>query len=124
MIWRSGNRRGTPFKQALDDVLASLARARARHQNELEELRAPAKEAARIEALFTSYGKACTDLAAWDAEIAELKRDKELLETKLAALATQHRKLVEEFSQIFNRITQYMLGKVVTGVVSESKAKP
>jgi hypothetical protein len=106
-----------PKKQALDAVQSALARARLRHHSELEKLKAPGREAARIEALLGSYRKACADLDNWDEELADLKRDKEDLDAKLADLANHHRQLVEQFSRIFNHIAQLMLGPVVTGSV-------
>jgi uncharacterized protein YydD (DUF2326 family) len=108
---------GVPKKQALATAQSALTRARERHQAELEKLKAPGREAARIEALLASYRQACTDLKAWDEELADLKREKEELDTKLADLANHHRKLVEQFSQIFNHIAQMMLGTAVTGSV-------
>ena len=107
----------TPKQQALQTVVGALALARERHQKELEKLKAPAQEAARIEALLTSYRKACTDLAAWDVEIKDLKRDKEALDDKLADLTKHHQKLLEQFGKIFNFVAQRMLGKAVTGRV-------
>ena len=108
---------GAPIKKALNDALAALASARTRHQNELDNLKAPAREAARMEALLAGYQSGCTDLAASDAELAELKREKEALDEKLAELATHHRALVEEFSGIFNHLARTMLGGAVTGTI-------
>lgn len=108
---------GAPKKQAYDDATRALASARKRHLDELEKLKAPAREAAQVEALLTSYRKACSDLAKWDKELAELKEAKEALDLKLAELAKHHRALVDQFSRIFNHIAQLMLGPVVIGTV-------
>jgi len=106
-----------PKKQALETAVRALTLARERHQKELEKLRAPAQEAARIEALLMSYRKACTDLAAWDEELKTLKRDKEALDAKLTELTTHHKTLLDQFGAIFNRVAQRMLGTAVTGSV-------
>ena len=106
-----------PKYQALQTAMGTLTLARERHQRELEKLKAPALEAARIEALLASYRKACADLAAWDVEIKTLKRDKEALDDKLGELTKHHQKLLEQFGQIFNFVAQRMLGKAVTGRV-------
>ncbi len=107
----------TPKQQALQTAVGALALSRERHQKELEKLKAPAQEAAKIEALLASYRKACADLATWDVEIKDLKRDKEALDEKLADLTKHHQKLLEQFGQIFNFVAQRMLGKAVTGRV-------
>jgi hypothetical protein len=107
----------TPKQQALQVAVGALTLARERHQKELEKLKAPAQEAARIEALLASYRKACADLATWDAEIKELKRDKEALDAKLSDLTKHHQKLLAQFGNIFNFVAQRMLGKAVTGRV-------
>ena len=75
----------------------ALTLARERHQKELEKLKAPAQEAARIEALLASYRKACGDLAEWDEELKDLKRDKEALDAKLTELTKHHKKLLDQF---------------------------
>lgn len=106
-----------PKHQALQLATGALALARERHQRELEKLKAPAQEAARIGALLASYRKACADLAAWDEELKNLKRDKEALDAKLNELTIRHKKLLDEFGRIFNHIAQRMLGKAVTGRV-------
>lgn len=106
-----------PKQQALQVAVGALTLARERHQRELEKLKAPAQEAARIEALLASYRKACADLSTWDAEIKELKRDKEALDDKLADLTKHHQKLLDQFGDIFNFVAQRMLGKAVTGRV-------
>jgi hypothetical protein len=106
-----------PKKQALQNVVGALTLARERHQKELEKLKAPAQEAAKIEALLASYRKACADLAAWDEELKTLKRDKETLDAKLTELTTHHRKLLDQFCRIFNHVAQRMLGNAVTGSV-------
>ncbi len=108
---------GAPKKEAHERAVRALAAARKRHQDELEKLKAPGREAARIEALLASFRKACADLAKWDEELAELKKAKEELDEKLAGLAKHHRTLVEQFSGIFNHIAQLMLGPAVTGTV-------
>jgi chaperonin cofactor prefoldin len=108
---------GVPKKQAYDAAVRALSVARKRHQDELEKLKAPGREAARIEALLGSYRKAGSDLAEWDKELVELKEAKEKLDEKLAELAKHHRALVEQFSRIFNHIAQLMLGPAVTGTV-------
>jgi len=43
---------------------------------------------------------------------AGVKRDGEDLDAKLAKLASDHRRLVDQFSRIFNHIAQLMLGPV------------
>jgi uncharacterized protein YydD (DUF2326 family) len=106
-----------PKQQALQSAVGALTLARECHQNELEKLKAPAQEAARIEALLASYRKACADLAAWDVEIKVLKRDKESLDAKLSDLTKHHQKLLAQFGDIFNFVAQRMLGKAVTGRV-------
>jgi hypothetical protein len=106
-----------PKYQAWQAAEGALTLARERHQVELKKLQAPAQEAARIEALLASYRKACADLADWDVEIKELKRDKEALDAKLTDLTKHHQKLLEQFGQIFNFVAQRMLGKAVTGRV-------
>ena len=106
-----------PKQQALQTAAGALTMARERHQKELEKLKAPAQEAARIEAVLASYRKACADLAAWDVEIKMLKRDKESLDAKLSDLTKHHQKLLAQFGDIFNFVAQRMLGKAVTGRV-------
>jgi hypothetical protein len=106
-----------PKQQALQVAVGALTLARERHQKELEKLKAPAQEAARIEALLASYRKAYADLSTWDAEIKELKRDKEALDDKLGDLTKHHQKLLAQFGDIFNFVAQRMLGKAVTGRV-------
>ena len=106
-----------PKQQALQNATGALALARESHQKELEKLKAPAQEAAKIEALLASYQKACADLAAWDEELKTLRRDKEALDAKLAELTTHHKKLLDQFGSIFNHVAQRMLGKAVTGSV-------
>src|SRR5262249_4051836 len=86
-----------PKQQVLQNAIEALTLARERHQRELEKLKAPAQEAARIEALLASFRRACADLEAWDVELKDLKRDKEALDTKLAELTTHHKKLLEQF---------------------------
>jgi uncharacterized protein YydD (DUF2326 family) len=108
---------GAPKKAALDTALGALTLGRQRHQNDLEKLKAPGREAARIEALLASYRKACADLRAWDDELSDLKRDKEEFDAKLAELANHHRQLGDQFSRIFNQIAQLMLGNAVTGTI-------
>ena len=108
---------GAPKKNAYDEAVRALATARRRHQEDLERLKAPGREAARIEAILSSYRTACSDLAEWDKELASLKEAKAELDEKLAELAKHHRTLVEQFSAIFNHIAQLLLGPVVTGVV-------
>ena len=106
-----------PKQQALQIAVGALTLARENHQKELEKLKAPAQEAARIEATLASYRKACADLAAWDVEIKTLKRDKEALDNKLTDLTKHHQKLLAQFGDIFNFVAQRMLGKAVTGRV-------
>ena len=106
-----------PKKQALEAANQALTLARARHQTELDKLKAPAQEAARIEAILASYRRTCTDLTKWDEELKELKRDKEALDVKLNELTAHHRKLLDQFGRIFNHIAQRMLGSAVTGRV-------
>ena len=107
----------TPKQQALQNAMGALTLARERHQKELEKLKAPAQEAAKIEALLASFRKACADLVAWDVELKDLKRDKEALDAKLTELTTHHKKLLAQFGSIFNHVAQRMLGKAVTGSV-------
>lgn len=107
----------TPKKQALEAANRALAQARQRHQNELDKLKAPGQDAARIEAALLSYRRACADLARWDEELKDLKRDKEQLDAKLAELTDHHKKLLDQFGRIFNHIAQRMLGTAVTGRV-------
>lgn len=106
-----------PKLQALREATGALTLARERHLKELEKLKAPAQEAAKIEALLTSYRKACEDLVTWDSEIKGLKRDKEALDAKLADLNAHHRKLLDQFGRIFNYVAQRMLGTAVKGSV-------
>ena len=106
-----------PKKQALETAIGALALARESHQKELEKLKAPGLEAAKIEALLASYRKACSDLAQWDQEIKDLKRDKEELDAKLGELTAHHKKLLDQFGRIFNHIARQMLGSAVTGCV-------
>ena len=106
-----------PKQQALQNAVGALTLARERHQRELEKLKAPAQEAAKIEALLASYRKACSDLAAWDVEIKDLRRDKEALDDKLADLTKHHEKLLAQFGAIYNFVAQQMLGTAVTGRV-------
>jgi hypothetical protein len=106
-----------PKKQALETAIGALALARESHQNELAKLKAPGLEAAKIEALLASYRKACADLAQWDQEIKDLKRDKEELDAKLGELTAHHKKLLDQFGRIFNHVAQQMLGSAVTGCV-------
>jgi uncharacterized protein YydD (DUF2326 family) len=106
-----------PKKQALETAIGALALARESHQKELAKLKAPGLEAAKIEALLASYRKACADLAQWDQEIKDLKRDKEELDANLSELTAHHKKLLEQFGRIFNHIAQQMLGSAVTGYV-------
>lgn len=108
---------GAPKKQALEAAQTALRTARARHQNELEALTTPGREAARIGALLTGYQKACEDLKTWDADLATLRGEKEILDNTLADLATQHQKFVEQFSAIFNHLVRLMLGTAVTGSI-------
>ena len=106
-----------PKKQALETANRALTQARERHQRELDKLKAPGQEAARIEASLSSYRRACADLAKWDEELKDLKRDKEQLDAKLAELTDHHEKLLVQFGRIFNHIAQRMLGNAVTGRV-------
>lgn len=106
-----------PKQLALQSAVGALALARERHQKELEKLKAPGQEAARIEALLASYRKAGADLVAWDEELKSLKRDKEALDAKLDELTTHHKRLLDQFGSIFNHVAQRMLGNAVTGSV-------
>ena len=106
-----------PKKQALESSIGALSLARERHQKELDKLKAPGQEAAKIEALLASYRRACADLSQWDSELKELKRNKEELDAKLNELTTHHKKLLEQFGRIFNHIAHRMLGNAVTGSV-------
>jgi hypothetical protein len=106
-----------PKKNAYDEAARALTVVRIRHHEDVEKLKAPGREAAKIEALLASYRKASSDLAAWDKELGALKEVKEELDEKLSELAKHHRTLVEQFSRIYNHIAQVMLGPVVTGVV-------
>jgi len=106
-----------PKQQVFQNAVGALTLARERHQKELEKLKAPAQEAAKIEALLASFRKAYADLAACDVEIKTLKRDKEALDVKLTELTMHHKKLLDQFGNIFNHVAQRMLGKAVTGSV-------
>jgi len=106
-----------PKLQALQNAMGALTLARERHQKELEKLKAPAQEAAKIEALLASYRKACADLAKWDEDLKTLKGEKEALDAKLNELTSHHKKLLAQFGAIFNHVAQRMLGKAVTGRV-------
>lgn len=108
---------GVPRKAALDLAMKNLAAARERHRKELEKMKGPGKEAARIEALLTSYRTACTELDQWDKDLASLKKDKEDLDADIDKLVKHHQKLVEQFSRIFDHIAKRMLGEAVTGRV-------
>jgi len=106
-----------PKKEALETAIGALSLARERHQKELDKLKAPGQEAARIEALLASYRQACSDLAQWDADLKDLKRSKEELDAKLNELTAHHKKLLDQFGRIFNHIAHRLLGDAVTGTV-------
>ncbi|HEV2247235.1 MAG TPA: hypothetical protein VGW37_11340 [Terriglobia bacterium] len=106
-----------PKKLALETAVGALTLARERHQKDLEKLKAPAQEAAGIEALLASYRRACADLGKLDNEMKDLKREKEDLDAKLAELTVHHKKLLEQFGRIYNHLVHQMLGNAVTGSV-------
>ena len=106
-----------PKLLALQTATRAVTQARDKHQRELEKLRAPAQEAARIEGLLGRYRDACDDLVKLEAALKSLKRDKEALDARLAELTTHHRKLLDQFGRIFNHIAHRMLGDAVNGRV-------
>jgi Mg2+ and Co2+ transporter CorA len=108
---------GRPKKEAMDKAMSALAAARDRHRKELEKLKAPGREAAKIEALLASYRNACAALAQWDKDLVSLKKAKEDLDSDLEKLVKHHQKLVDRFSRIFDHIAKRMLGEAVTGRV-------
>lgn len=106
-----------PKKLALEAALGAVTLAHERQQLELDDPEAPSQRAARIEASLASYRQVCADLAQWDQDLKDLKREKEDLDTKLAELTSRHKQLMDQFGRIFNHIAQQMLGDAVTGLV-------
>jgi hypothetical protein len=110
-------------KRALDSAQALLNAARRSQLTELENLKAPARNAAMIEALHHSFAKGCADLETLNAGLKDLNSDKETLSAVLMTLTKQHAELMERFTRLFHHISQHMLAKAITGrVVFAGKA--
>jgi len=106
-----------PKKAAYDYAQALLNAARKRHREELTRLKEPARQAAALEALLTSFQSACTELETWNYEIKALEADKRELEDRRAALSEQHRKMVQHFTEHFHHVCRQMLEDAVVGRV-------
>ena len=106
-----------PKKDALDQAETKLRMARERRQSELISLKELGKQAARLEAMLTSYRATCDDLKKWDESLKKFKGEKETVNAQLAKLTERHRDLVTVFGRLFNYLAQQMLGKAVTGTV-------